>query len=174
MHSPRPLDASVASDWRSGGRADLSSQVGRNDPCPCGSGRKFKRCCLDRAPTSVPSGSPRRAAIVGLSGEGSSRFRFQAGSYGGFQGCLPSIACLKREATGDWAYHFVLVVPDDVREDEESASLQAGEHLFAVFQGGSSPETVANGLREIGYVSVSGFRVVADDASAERGFVPGE
>ena len=20
--------------------------VGRNDPCPCGSGRKFKRCCL--------------------------------------------------------------------------------------------------------------------------------
>lgn len=22
--------------------------VGRNDPCPCGSGRKFKKCCLDR------------------------------------------------------------------------------------------------------------------------------
>jgi hypothetical protein len=21
--------------------------VGRNDPCPCGSGRKFKKCCLD-------------------------------------------------------------------------------------------------------------------------------
>jgi len=21
-------------------------RVGRNDPCPCGSGRKFKRCCL--------------------------------------------------------------------------------------------------------------------------------
>jgi len=24
-------------------------KVGRNDPCPCGSGKKFKRCCLDRA-----------------------------------------------------------------------------------------------------------------------------
>ncbi len=23
--------------------------VGRNDPCPCGSGKKFKKCCLDRA-----------------------------------------------------------------------------------------------------------------------------
>jgi uncharacterized protein len=23
-------------------------KVGRNDPCPCGSGRKYKRCCLDR------------------------------------------------------------------------------------------------------------------------------
>jgi uncharacterized protein YecA (UPF0149 family) len=21
--------------------------VGRNDPCPCGSGKKFKRCCLN-------------------------------------------------------------------------------------------------------------------------------
>jgi uncharacterized protein YecA (UPF0149 family) len=22
--------------------------VGRNDPCPCGSGKKFKACCLPR------------------------------------------------------------------------------------------------------------------------------
>ena len=22
-----------------------SSKVGRNDPCPCGSGKKFKKCC---------------------------------------------------------------------------------------------------------------------------------
>ena len=21
-------------------------KVGRNDPCPCGSGKKFKKCCL--------------------------------------------------------------------------------------------------------------------------------
>lgn len=26
------------------------SKVGRNDPCPCGSGRKYKKCCLNRAP----------------------------------------------------------------------------------------------------------------------------
>lgn len=23
-----------------------ASKVGRNDPCPCGSGKKFKKCCL--------------------------------------------------------------------------------------------------------------------------------
>ncbi|HEY3839977.1 MAG TPA: SEC-C metal-binding domain-containing protein [Bryobacteraceae bacterium] len=23
-------------------------KVGRNEPCPCGSGQKFKRCCIDR------------------------------------------------------------------------------------------------------------------------------
>jgi len=24
------------------------SQTGRNDPCPCGSGLKYKKCCLGR------------------------------------------------------------------------------------------------------------------------------
>lgn len=24
------------------------NKVGRNDPCPCGSGKKFKKCCLDK------------------------------------------------------------------------------------------------------------------------------
>src|SRR5699024_7438973 len=23
-------------------------KVGRNDPCPCGSGRKYKRCCMNK------------------------------------------------------------------------------------------------------------------------------
>jgi len=26
-------------------------RVGRNDPCPCGSGKKFKKCCLGAAPS---------------------------------------------------------------------------------------------------------------------------
>jgi hypothetical protein len=39
-------------------------KVGRNDPCPCGSGRKYKHCCLDKersAPSNsfaAPSGMP--------------------------------------------------------------------------------------------------------------------
>ncbi len=37
-----------------------AKQVGRNDPCPCGSGQKFKRCCADKP---VKSGSP----IAGVS-----------------------------------------------------------------------------------------------------------
>src|SRR3954470_22495920 len=28
--------------------------VGRNDPCPCGSGKKFKKCCLDRESLGPP------------------------------------------------------------------------------------------------------------------------
>lgn len=26
----------------------ISMKVGRNDPCPCGSGKKFKKCCIDK------------------------------------------------------------------------------------------------------------------------------
>ena len=29
----------------SGPRHRESAKVGRNDPCPCGSGKKFKKCC---------------------------------------------------------------------------------------------------------------------------------
>jgi uncharacterized protein YecA (UPF0149 family) len=25
------------------------AKVGRNEPCPCNSGRKFKKCCLSKA-----------------------------------------------------------------------------------------------------------------------------
>jgi uncharacterized protein YecA (UPF0149 family) len=24
----------------------VSQSVGRNDPCPCGSGKKYKKCCI--------------------------------------------------------------------------------------------------------------------------------
>ena len=23
-------------------------KIGRNDPCPCGSGKKYKKCCMDK------------------------------------------------------------------------------------------------------------------------------
>jgi hypothetical protein len=33
---------------RPGQPARKGPRIGRNDPCPCGSGKKFKRCCIDR------------------------------------------------------------------------------------------------------------------------------
>ena len=30
------------------------SKVGRNDPCPCGSGKKYKKCCIDKTDTFLP------------------------------------------------------------------------------------------------------------------------
>jgi hypothetical protein len=45
------------------------SQIGRNDPCPCGSGKKYKKCCLVAAATA-PSGAwtqaERQSALIAL------------------------------------------------------------------------------------------------------------
>ena len=32
-----------------------ASKVGRNDPCPCGSGRKYKQCCEHKAHALSPT-----------------------------------------------------------------------------------------------------------------------
>lgn len=48
----------------------MATKVGRNAPCPCGSGKKFKRCCADRHDTaqrptptpSLPEPAPSKAA----------------------------------------------------------------------------------------------------------------
>jgi uncharacterized protein YchJ len=36
--------------WREGKYAIKRNavKIGRNDPCPCGSGKKYKKCCLDK------------------------------------------------------------------------------------------------------------------------------
>jgi len=43
MSAPLPIDQALATLLRGRSRA---KKVGRNDPCPCGSGRKYKKCCL--------------------------------------------------------------------------------------------------------------------------------
>ncbi len=56
------------------------NKIGRNDACPCGSGKKYKRCCEKKEDEvrqrELPSG----------------RFRYEPGSYGGpNRGDMPSI-----------------------------------------------------------------------------------
>lgn len=42
-----------------GGQFTRIPKVGRNDPCPCGSGKKYKKCCLNAAsPKVLSSGWP--------------------------------------------------------------------------------------------------------------------
>jgi hypothetical protein len=37
---------------------ELFRSVGRNDPCPCGSGKKFKKCCLSATSVDFSGGAP--------------------------------------------------------------------------------------------------------------------
>jgi hypothetical protein len=41
----------------------VGPKIGRNAPCPCGSGRKYKKCCLgkrDASPDGIPADGPDR------------------------------------------------------------------------------------------------------------------
>lgn len=46
VHTKNMTSASDLSILKTFSGKGLSRKVGRNDPCPCGSGRKFKRCCI--------------------------------------------------------------------------------------------------------------------------------
>jgi len=40
----------------------MMAKIGRNDPCPCGSGQKYKRCCLPR--DEATAAAERAAALA--------------------------------------------------------------------------------------------------------------
>jgi preprotein translocase subunit SecA len=52
-------DAAIAGSQQSTERKrepvrNVGKKVGRNDPCPCGSGKKFKACCMRKQSTTGP------------------------------------------------------------------------------------------------------------------------
>jgi len=128
----------------------MTNRVGRNDPCPCGSGRKYKRCC--RVEPHLASGGEHP----------SPRFRFEAGSYGSPAGFLPSIACLKQVNVDEWEYHFVLARPDEGYPVEDEAIAAAESNLEDAFKDRDlhgSDFAVAEYLRGKGYLRVRGFKI---------------
>jgi tetratricopeptide (TPR) repeat protein len=40
------------------------AKIGRNDPCPCGSGKKYKRCCLKLHQATRPTEDPVPLGVV--------------------------------------------------------------------------------------------------------------
>jgi hypothetical protein len=38
----------------------VARKIGRNEPCPCGSGKKYKKCCEDRGPSVISVASQRK------------------------------------------------------------------------------------------------------------------
>src|SRR6185312_12957509 len=71
------------------GEKELEERLGRNDPCPCGSGRRFKSCCRNsgcfrrRKPRPLLSESERRSLLdlggrAGFCCQAHRRDRFQA------------------------------------------------------------------------------------------------
>lgn len=129
------------------------TKIGRNDECPCGSGLKYKRCCLEKeaklSRQELPAG----------------RFRYEPGSYGGpGRGYMPSIMCYKERAPESWEEDYCLVKPDEVFEEEDAATARAKRDLDAAHSGHveGGPQAFALSLRHKGYKNISDFRVVQE------------
>ena len=128
----------------------MRSKIGRNDLCPCGSGLKYKRCCLGKV-------SP-RAEVLG----NPQQFRFEAGSYGSAGAFIPSIACLKR-AGDEEHYHYMLVRPEDPCEGEDQASELAHQDLDTAAERVGTATAFATSLRGAGYVRLDDFQIAESD-----------
>lgn len=123
-------------------------RTGRNDPCPCGSGKKSKKCCDGASPPARATDRP--------------SFRFEPGSYGGRGHFTPSIRC-NREARGTSELHFVLVNPRTAHEVEDDAVAEATTALEGAWGGGAGdPERIALSLREAGYLRLDDPRMAVD------------
>lgn len=139
------------------------SVIGRNAPCPCGSGRKHKFCCLTRARAVGGTPPPPAGTTAAEDTHLTPRFHYEPGSYAAPGAFLPRIACLDQHAPDEWRHHFVLVIPDLILEAEPAAVELAEQHLSQALQDATSPAAFAGRLRSLGYVSVEGFQV-ADTA----------
>ena len=128
---------------------NMSKQIGGNDPCPCGSGRKYKNCCISKESD--------------IHKEFKEIFKFEPGSYGDVGNFMPSLACLRAIKKDEWKYHFVLVKPASVHPDEDTAVSEAEKDISKAYQvkqiDGTDGE-IAIKLRQMGYISVDNFNVV--------------
>ena len=133
--------------------------IGRNDPCPCGSGKKYKKCC---------GNAPQEQAESSLPG----RFRFEPGSYGGPSGAyVPSILCQKRISETEWRDHFVLANPTSPHDHHDSAVATAETDLAEAFvakQHGGADADLAMSLKAKGYVNITGFKIIREEGNAEQ------
>jgi tetratricopeptide (TPR) repeat protein len=130
-----------------------SMKPGRNDPCPCGSGRKYKHCCglLPAAAAAVPAPGSRVAARDGqLEAEG----LLEAADALRSQGRVPESLPLYRQALQIQPHYTA------AHNNLGNALLQLGQHADAVaayrLALAQSPENadihcnLANALRELG------------------------
>lgn len=129
------------------------AKIGRNTPCPCGSGEKYKRCC------------ERKEAELRASALPPGRFRYEAGSYGGpGRGYMPSILGYKEIGPDSWTEHLCLVKLGALSADEDEASSIAEADIATARQaqidGGGNPAEFAMSLRYAGYKNVPDFRKV--------------
>ena len=130
----------------------MKERIGRNDPCPCGSGKKYKKCCITKV-------------VENYENELEELYRFEPGSYGDVGSYMPSLACLKQVRKDEWKYHFVLVKPESLHSDEDEATNEAEKDIsssYAIKEKGRTDAELAMSLKNKGYVSVDNYKIAGN------------
>ena len=122
----------------------MSQQLTRNSPCSCGSGKKYKNCCLPL----------RTKQETRLQGE----YKFEPGSYPYEERYLPSIACLELTKGDRWQYLFlILKLTTSFTSPDEAAqiSIEDLQKAMEYEQSDDSKDGMAGYLKSIGYENAS-------------------
>jgi hypothetical protein len=131
----------------------MNEKVGRNNPCPCGSGKKYKKCCISKVTENDDD-------------ELKELYRFEPGSYGDIGSFMPSLACLKQIRKDEWKYHFVLVKPESVYTDEDEATNEADKDIsssYVIKETGGTDADLAMSLKSKGYLNVDNYNIVGSN-----------
>ena len=99
----------------------MSAKIGRNDACPCGSGRKYKHCCGRAAATREAEEKVHAAAVERALDWLASRHRKAAGVaieamlFGGLTGLWRPRPGTYRLTGGGWAFLLASAVGSALR-----------------------------------------------------------
>ncbi|HRX16910.1 MAG TPA: SEC-C metal-binding domain-containing protein [Spirochaetota bacterium] len=113
----------------------MSHKVGRNDPCPCGSGKKYKKCCMEKAdnvlrfPSGTQSGSVPNNLIPPLPGfdpEKFAEYQTFAESWDEADGPVPSF--MQYLGTGNAASEVL----DDLKNNLKGMDIKSEKQLQAL------------------------------------------
>ena len=68
---PEPDPMELLEEPRAARRRSQSktAKIGRNEPCPCGSGKKYKKCCIDRKDIPASEETPEDGDLLNLADE---------------------------------------------------------------------------------------------------------
>ncbi len=88
--------------------------VGRNDPCPCGSGNKYKKCCLDNTLQSAPDAAAAvpttdRQYVGTMTGEVfiPIRLYYKINNKSGVEAAFRKLGCMDYDPANDrWTWLF--------------------------------------------------------------------
>lgn len=152
-------------------REEVMAKIGRNDPCPCKSGRKYKHCCIgkDKAKEEAPHQAP----------PSMENFKFVFGSYRKAGRFMPSLLIYREVQPDEWEVAGCLAKMDTLLDNEDAAATMAREQMVQAASAGSRVGDLMGAavvLRARGYRTIEKFQVLPDDAepSAQEGFKASE